>query len=72
VDILNRNAYIIIRIVVPEGDQNMTGVEIDFVVTDSLKALDLYERIVSVQRIEVKTIGNPRRFGACHCRSFAP
>lgn len=31
----------------------MTGVEIDFVVTDSLVALDLYERIFEVERIEV-------------------
>ncbi|AEG60977.1 VOC family protein [Desulforamulus ruminis] len=31
----------------------MTGVEIDFVVTDSLKALALYERIFEVKRIEV-------------------
>lgn len=31
----------------------MTGVEIDFVVTDSLKALALYERVFEVKRIEV-------------------
>lgn len=31
----------------------MTGVEIDFIVTDSLAALDLYERIFEVERIEV-------------------
>ena len=31
----------------------MIGVEIDFVVTDSLKALDLYERIFDVERTEV-------------------
>lgn len=31
----------------------MTGVEIDFVVTDSLKALQLYESIFPVERIEV-------------------
>lgn len=31
----------------------MTGVEFDFVVTDSLKALALYEQIFEVQRIEV-------------------
>ena len=31
----------------------MTGVEIDMVVTDSLKALELYEKIFEVKRIEV-------------------
>lgn len=31
----------------------MTGVEIDFVVTDSLAALELYERIFEVERVEV-------------------
>lgn len=31
----------------------MTGVEIDFVVKDSLEALALYERIFEVERIEV-------------------
>lgn len=31
----------------------MTGVEFDFVVTDSLKALTLYEAIFEVQRVEV-------------------
>lgn len=31
----------------------MLGVEIDFVVTDSLKALELYEGIFEVERIEV-------------------
>ncbi len=31
----------------------MTGVEIDFVVTDSLAALALYEKIFEVQRVEV-------------------
>lgn len=31
----------------------MTGVEIDFVVPDSLKALALYERIFEVERVEV-------------------
>jgi PhnB protein len=31
----------------------MTGVEIDFVVTDSLGALALYEKIFEVQRVEV-------------------
>ncbi len=31
----------------------MTGVEIDMVVTDSLQALALYERIFEVERIEV-------------------
>ncbi len=29
------------------------GVEIDFIVTDSLAALDLYERIFEVERVEV-------------------
>lgn len=31
----------------------MVGVEIDMVVTDSLKALELYERIFDIQRVEV-------------------
>ena len=31
----------------------MTGVEIDFVVTDSLQALALYETIFEVERVEV-------------------
>lgn len=31
----------------------MIGVEIDFIVSDSLKALDLYEKIFEVERIEV-------------------
>ena len=31
----------------------MNGVEIDFVVTDSLKALELYETIFDIKRIEV-------------------
>ncbi|MGC4020025.1 MAG: VOC family protein [Muricomes sp.] len=31
----------------------MTGVEIDFIVKDSLAALELYERIFEVERIEV-------------------
>lgn len=31
----------------------MTGVEIDLIVTDSLKALELYESIFAVERIEV-------------------
>jgi uncharacterized glyoxalase superfamily protein PhnB len=31
----------------------MTGVEVDFVVKDSLEALALYERIFEVQRVEV-------------------
>ncbi len=31
----------------------MTGVEIDFVVTDSLAALALYEKIFEVERVEV-------------------
>ena len=31
----------------------MTGVEIDFVVTDSLAALELYEKIFEVERMEV-------------------
>ena len=31
----------------------MTGVEIDFVVTDSLAALALYEKIFKVERVEV-------------------
>ena len=31
----------------------MVGVEIDMVVTDSLKALELYEKVFDVQRVEV-------------------
>lgn len=31
----------------------MVGVEIDFVVADSLKALELYERIFDLERVEV-------------------
>ena len=31
----------------------MTGVEIDMVVTDSLKALELYEKIFEIERVEV-------------------
>ena len=32
------------------------GVEIDFVVSDSLKALDLYEQIFDVKRVEVSDL----------------
>jgi len=31
----------------------MVGVEIDMVVTDSLKALELYEKIFDIERVEV-------------------
>lgn len=31
----------------------MVGVEIDLVVTDSLKALELYEKIFEIERVEV-------------------
>ncbi|UJL46768.1 VOC family protein [Virgibacillus sp. NKC19-16] len=31
----------------------MTGVEIDMIVTDSIKALELYEKIFDVERVEV-------------------
>jgi len=31
----------------------MVGIEIDMVVTDSLKALELYERIFDIERVEV-------------------
>jgi len=31
----------------------MVGVEIDMVVTDSLKALELYEKIFNIERVEV-------------------
>lgn len=31
----------------------MVGVEIDLVVTDSLKALELYEKIFDIERVEV-------------------
>ncbi|CVK18878.1 hypothetical protein [Sporomusa sphaeroides] len=31
----------------------MTGVEIDMVVSDSLKALELYEKVFDLQRVEV-------------------
>jgi PhnB protein len=31
----------------------MTGVEIDLIVTDSLKALELYEKIFDIKRVEV-------------------
>ncbi|MEK3995025.1 VOC family protein [Psychrobacillus sp. FSL K6-2365] len=34
----------------------MVGVEIDLVVTDSLKALDLYENIFEIERIEVSDL----------------
>lgn len=34
----------------------ITGVEIDFVVTDSLAALSLYERIFEVKRVEVTSL----------------
>ncbi|MGJ9459857.1 VOC family protein [Oceanobacillus sp. CF4.6] len=34
----------------------MTGVEIDLVVTDSLKALELYEKIFETERIEVSNL----------------
>lgn len=32
---------------------NITGAEIDMVVTDSLKALELYEKIFEIKRVEV-------------------
>lgn len=35
------------------GVGKLTGVEIDMVVTDSLKALELYESIFSIERVEV-------------------
>ncbi|HBX23858.1 MAG TPA: MerR family transcriptional regulator, partial [Desulfotomaculum sp.] len=31
----------------------MVGVEIDMVVTDSLKALELYEEVFDIKRVEV-------------------
>lgn len=31
----------------------LVGVEIDMVVTDSLKALELYEKIFEIERVEV-------------------
>ncbi|CUH95838.1 hypothetical protein P22_1923 [Propionispora sp. 2/2-37] len=31
----------------------MVGVEIDMVITDSLKALELYEKVFDLQRVEV-------------------
>jgi len=34
----------------------MVGVEIDMIVTDSLKALDLYENIFEIERIEVSNL----------------
>ena len=34
----------------------MVGVEIDFVVTDSLKALELYEKIFDIERVEVSNL----------------
>lgn len=34
----------------------MTGVELDLVVTDSLKALELYEKIFETERIEVSNL----------------
>lgn len=34
----------------------MVGVEIDFVVTDSLKALELYEKIFELERVEVSDL----------------
>lgn len=34
----------------------MVGVEIDMVVTDSLKALELYEKIFEIERIEVTNL----------------
>ena len=36
----------------------MIGVEIDFVVTDSIKALELYEQIFEAQRVEVTGYAN--------------
>ncbi|NLB88953.1 MAG: VOC family protein [Syntrophomonadaceae bacterium] len=34
----------------------MVGVEIDMVVTDSLKALELYEKIFEIERVEVSNL----------------
>ena len=34
----------------------MVGVEIDFVVSDSLKALELYEKIFDIERVEVSDL----------------
>ncbi|WP_026905580.1 VOC family protein [Paucisalibacillus globulus] len=34
----------------------MIGVEIDFVVSDSLKALELYEKIFEIERVEVSDL----------------
>jgi len=36
----------------------ITGVEIDMVVKDSIKALELYEKIFDVERIEVSDLGD--------------
>lgn len=36
----------------------MNGVEIDFIVSDSLAALELYEQIFEVERIEVSNLPN--------------
>jgi PhnB protein len=34
----------------------MVGVEIDLVVTDSLKALELYEKVFTIERVEVSNL----------------
>ena len=35
----------------------ITGVEIDMIVSDSMKALDLYEKIFEIERVEVTDFG---------------
>jgi PhnB protein len=37
------------------GCVQMVGVEIDLVVSDSLKALELYEKVFEIERIKVTT-----------------
>lgn len=46
----------IIKTGIKSEDETMFGVEIDFIVSDSLAALTLYEKIFEVERIEVSNL----------------
>lgn len=44
----------------------MKGVEVDFVVTDSVKALELYEQIFEVERVEVTSFDRGQNEAVFH------
>lgn len=49
----------------------MVGVEIDMVVTDSLKALALYEKIFDIKRVEVSDFLKVKMKSFLHYTEYA-